>query len=71
VRAVAAAHAAFDSEVCPDLDAVSRLRSLVRLARPAREHRDDEFAHLDAAEVGKPIRVAREPPTTTATSTPN
>jgi betaine-aldehyde dehydrogenase len=57
--AVSAARAAFDAGTWSDLDGMARFRTLMRLAELVREQRD-EFARLDAAEVGKPLRVAED-----------
>jgi betaine-aldehyde dehydrogenase len=56
--AVHAARRAFDSGVWSDLPGLDRGRTLNRLALLMREHAD-ELAGIDAAEVGKPLRVAK------------
>lgn len=57
--AVQAARHAFDSGIWSDIDGMTRFRTLMRLAELVRSN-SAEFARLDAAEVGKPIRVAEE-----------
>lgn len=56
--AVAAARRTFDAGIWSEATGMDRMRTLLGLARLMREHRD-ELARLDAAEAGKPLRVAR------------
>jgi betaine-aldehyde dehydrogenase len=56
--AVRAARAAFDHGTWRDLDGMTRMRLMLRLATLMRDAHQ-ELARLDAAEVGKPLRVAR------------
>lgn len=55
--AVHAARHAFESGVWSDLDGMTRFQTLMALAELVRANKA-EFARLDAAEVGKPLRVA-------------
>lgn len=57
-RAVASARRTFESGSWSQAPGLQRGRVLVRLSELMREHRD-ELAALDAVEVGKPLRVAR------------
>ena len=58
-EAVRAARAAFNSGVWSDLDGMARFRIMMAVAAKVREH-FDELAAIEAAEVGKPLRVGQD-----------